>query len=196
MADYCTPLDVQQKGRLDIAGDAYDATLAALIGACSRWIDAYCRVPENGFNATATATATHYFGRSDIGTDDNTLMLDAPLLSVARLANGDGAVLASDTYRLLPRNGLPKWGIALLSGYAWQWAVDGEIAVTGVWGAAATVPEPVREACIVLAAWMFKRYQAGLQDVTASPEIGQVIYAESVPKQVKALLAPYRRVLI
>jgi len=192
MADYCTLLDVQQKGRMDIVGDAYDGTFTSLIAACSRWIDAYCRVPADGFHATATAT--HYFGRSDVKA--GTLMLDDPLVSVAALTNGDGAVLAGDAYRLLPRNASPKWSIELRSGNAWQWSVDGEIAVTGVWGAAATVPEPVREACIVLVAWMFKRYQAGLQDVTAVPEIGQAIYAESVPKQVRALLAPYKRVLL
>ena len=192
MAEYCTLVDIRQDGRLNIVGDAYDAALASLVTACSRWIDAYCRVPVNGF--CATATATHYFGRSEV--DGSTLLLDEPLLSVTALANGDGTALGTDAYRLIPRNGSPKWGIELRSGYAWQWSLDGEIAVTGVWGAAATVPEPVQEACIVLAAWMFKRYQAGLQDVTASPEIGQAIYAESVPKQVKALLAPYKRVLI
>lgn len=192
MTDYCTLLDIQQAGRLNIVGDTYDAGLASLITVCSRWIDAYCRVPENGFNATAATT--HYFGRDDC--DGNVLLLDGPLLSVSTLTNGDGAALSADTYRLLPRNGSPKRGIELRSGNAWQWSVDGEIAVTGVWGAAMTVPEPVREACLVLAAWMFKRYQAGLQDATASPELGQAIYAEGVPKQVKALLAPYRRVLL
>jgi len=192
MADYGELLDLKQDGRLNIVGDAYDAALILLLTACSRWIDAYCRVPVDGF--CATAQSTHYFGRSDVKGD--TLMLDDPLVSVAALTNGDGAVLAGDAYRLLPRNASPKWSIELRSGNAWQWSVDGEIAVTGVWGAAATVPEPVREACIVLVAWMFKRYQAGLQDVTAVPEIGQAIYAESVPKQVRALLAPYKRVLL
>lgn len=192
MADYGTPFDLKQEGRLNIVGDAYDAALILLLTACSRWIDAYCRVPENGFSATATSI--HYFGPSDVKA--GTLMLDEPLVSVSTLTNGDGAVLAGDAYRLVPRNTMPKWGIELRSGYGWQWSVDGEIAVTGVWGAAATVPEPVREACLALAAWMFKRYQAGLQDVTASPELGQAVYAESVPKQVKALLAPYKRVLL
>ncbi len=192
MAEYCTLLDIRQDGRLNIVGDAYDAAIAALIRACSRWIDAYCRVPENGF--AATTVATHYFGFDQV--DGNSLLFDEPLVSITALTNGDGAVLAGDTYRLLPRNTMPKWGVELKSGYGWQWSVDGEIAVTGVWGTSATVPEPVAEACRMMVAWMFKRYQAGLQDVTASPEIGQAIYAEAVPKQVKALLAPYKRVLI
>lgn len=192
MTDYCTLADIQQAGRLNIVGDAYDAALASLVTACSRWIDAYCRVPENGF--AATTVTTRYFGRGEV--DGGTLLLDGPLLSVTTLTNGDGAVLGTDAYRLLPRNGAPKYGIELRSGYAWQWSIDGEIAVTGVWGAAATVPAPVQEACVMLVAWMFKRYQAGLQDVTASPEIGQALYAESMPKQVRAMLAPYRRVLI
>lgn len=192
MADYCTLLDIQQSGRLDIVGTTYDPALISLIGVCSRWIDDYCRLPENGF--AASATSTHYFGHEEV--DGNVLLLDEPLVSIGALVNGDGSTLDASAYRLYPRNTSPKWGVELLSGYAWQWSLNGEIAVTGVWGAAATVPAPVAEACRMLVAWMFKRYQAGLQDVTASPEIGQVIYAESMPKQVKALLAPYKRVLL
>lgn len=192
MADYCTIVEIQQSGRLDIVGDAYDATLTSLVTACSRWIDAYCRVPDDGF--AVSVASTRYFGRDD--TDGNALLFDTPLVSLTTLTDGSGAVLGTDTYRLLPRNTSPKYGLELTSGYAWQWAADGEIAVTGLWGAAATVPAPVAEACRILVSWMFKRYQAGLQDVTATPEIGQAIYAESVPKQVKALLAPYKRVLL
>lgn len=192
MTDYCTLIDIQQSGRLDIVGTQYDAALGSLINVCSRWIDDYCRMPQDGF--AATASGTHYFGRDEV--DGNVLLLDEPLVSIATLVNGDGSTLDAAAYRLYPRNTSPKWGVELRSGYAWQWSLDGEIAVTGVWGASATVPAPVAEACRMLVAWMFKRYQAGLQDVTATPEIGQLIYAESIPKQVKALLAPYKRVLL
>ena len=44
----------------------------------------------------------------------------------------------------------------------------------------------------MLAGWMFKRYQAALQDNAASPELGQILYGEAMPKQVMALLSPFR----
>ena len=44
----------------------------------------------------------------------------------------------------------------------------------------------------MLAAWLYKRYQAGLQDAANNVEIGQMMYSERMPKQVVALLAPFR----
>jgi hypothetical protein len=50
----------------------------------------------------------------------------------------------------------------------------------------------VKEATVMLAAWLYKRYQAGLQDAANNVEIGQMMYSERMPKQVVALLAPFR----
>ena len=188
MTDYCAIADVQMPGRLDIVGTNYDLTLSELVTACSRWVDRYCKVPENGF-AQATA-AIRYYGNGAVYAND--LRLDAPLLSVTTLTNGNAAVLTSAQYRLLPRNADYFSRIGLLSGSGWQWAVDGEIAVTGLWGMATTPPAPVKEATIMLAAWLFKRYLAGLQDATANLDLGQLLYAKGMPEQVKTLLAGYR----
>ena len=69
---------------------------------------------------------------------------------------------------------------------------DGLYIVTGVWGWSSAAPAPVKEAAIMLAGWMFKRYQAALQDNAASPDLGQLVYGEAIPRQVLALLAPFR----
>lgn len=192
MTDYCTIVDLQVPGRLDITGTTYDGTLNELITACSRWIDRYCKVPVNGF--AQSATATRYYGQAAVM--GQRLHLDAPLLSVSTLITGGAATLTSGQYRLQPRNGEWYSAVDLLSGVSWGWSIDGEVAVTGLWGMATTPPEPVKEAAIMLAAWTFKRYAAGLQDATANLDLGQLLYSEGVPKQVQFLLQGYRWTVI
>ena len=62
----------------------------------------------------------------------------------------------------------------------------------GVWGLAASTPPPVKEAAIVFAGWMFKRYQAALSDATVNFDLGELTYSQAVPKQVIALLDPFQ----
>lgn len=188
MADYCTAAQIKAEGRLNISAISYDVELAALATAASRWIDRHCNLPIDGFSASASAT--RYYGLNDLS--GKTLFLDTPLLSVTTLTNGNGTVIDSANYWLEPRNTAPKWQITLKSAYAWTIATDEWVSVAGVWGYSATAPEPVREAAAMLAGWMFKRYQAALQDSTALVEFGELVYNEAIPKQVLALLQPYR----
>ena len=187
MADYCSATEL--KTRLDISGSGYDTTLATLATAASRWIDQHCRVPTDGFAATAAA---HRYYNSD-AVDGRTLVLDAPLLSVTSLANGDGSAIAAGSYWLRPRNGAAGWYIELKSSVSgWVFDTDTEIDVYGVWGLAASTPPPVKEAAIVFAGWMFKRYQAALSDATVNFDLGELTYSQAVPKQVIALLDPFQ----
>lgn len=192
MTDYCSIAEVKATGRLDITTSQYDATLASIISAASRWLDRHCRVPDSAF--AQTATATRYYGIK--ATRGQVLHLDAPLLSVSSLVNGDGAALTASQYRLEPRNAGHYATIYLLSSVAWAFSVDGEISVTGAWGMATRTPDPVREACAMLTSWTFRRYLAGLQDATANADLGQLVYSEGVPKQVQLLIAPYRWTVI
>lgn len=193
MADYCTTSQVKAAGRLDISGTSYDTQLAEMVTAASRWIDRYCT--DGIDNAFAQGTdATRYYDHRAV--QGEALHLDAPLLTVTTLTNGDGAVISSTYYRLWPRNTGHHLQVRLLSAAAWAFAADGEISVAGKWGLALSgaTPQPVSEACAMLSAWMFKRYQAALADATANLDIGQLIYGEAMPKQVVALLTPYRAV--
>jgi hypothetical protein len=192
MTDYCAVGDVKATGRLDITTSQYDATLAGIIGAASRWLDRYCRLPDNAF--AQTATATRYYGSKAVR--GASLHLDAPIVTVSSVVNGDGTALTASQYRLEPRNATHYASIYLLSAVAWTFSVDGEIAVAGKWGMALSVPEPIREATAMLAAWTFRRYLAGLQDATANADLGQLVYSEGVPKQVKLLIDPYRWTVI
>jgi hypothetical protein len=187
LADYCTKAQVKAPGRLNITAATYDTEIDAMIAAASRWIDRVTYDVEDAF--AATVAASRYYELDAIR--DGVLAVDKPLLSVTTLTNGDGNVLAAGTYRLQPRNTTPYWEIRLLSSYAWSWITDGEVEVEGVWGFSATVPAPVQEACMMLAGWMYKRYQAALADATANADLGQLIYGEAMPKQVIALLKPY-----
>jgi hypothetical protein len=188
MADYCTPTHLKAAGRLNISGTTYDTELTALATAASRWIDRHCNLPIDGF--VASAGATRYYSTTDLC--GKTLFFDAPLLSVSTLTNGNGDTIDSANYWLEPRSISPKWQITLKSAYSWQFTTDGWVSVAGVWGYSASVPAPVAEAAAMLAGWMFKRYQAALQDSTASIDLGELVYSEAIPKQVLALLQPYR----
>lgn len=192
MTDYCTVADVKADGRLDITGTEYDATLAELVTAASRWIDQYCCAGiSNAFAAGDADTAVRYYDAAAIVR--STLHLDAPLLAVDAITNGDGAGVTSG-YRLEPLNGQTFRRVKMLStGPGWTFPTDAsEIAITGVWGLSAFTPPAIREACAMLAGWMFKRYQTALADASANVELGQLVYGESMPRQVVAILDTYR----
>ena len=190
MADYCTTAQIKDAGRLNITGSAYDTAMGLIVTAASRWIDRATWQIDDAFAASATASRYYVSGDSA----GKRLWLDAPIISVSTLTNGDAVAIGSGDYRLAPRNARYYWFIDLKStSTGWAFATDGEIEVAGVWGFSTTVPDPIREATAMLAGWMFKRYQSALQDNAASPEFGSIIYGESIPKQVMALILPYTR---
>ena len=187
MTAYCTANDIALA--LNIAGTQDDTWLGTLADSASAWVDAHCAVPSGGF-----AVATDSVRSFDVcAIVDGVLQLDAPLVSLTSLTNGDGTAINKATVRLYPLNGGHYWSIHMLStGPGWQWVTDGLYTVTGIWGWSTTPPTPVKEATVMLAAWLYKRYQAGLQHAANNAEIGQMMYSERMPKQVVALLAPFR----
>jgi hypothetical protein len=99
--DYTTWAAV--KTYLDITGTGDDALGALLVNRVTDAIDRYCR---RRFRAV---TATRSF---DVPEGD-TLFLDDDLLSITTLTNGDGNVITSASYVLLPKNKSPKYAIRL-----------------------------------------------------------------------------------
>ena len=187
MTAYCDAYDVAVA--LNIAGSQDDGWLTTLADSASAWVDAHCAVPAGGFAVTADSTRSFDL----CALEDRALLLDVPLVSLTSLTNGDGTAINTAVVRLYPLNAGHYWSIHMLStGPGWQWVQDGLYTVTGKWGWSTTPPTPVREATVMLAAWLYKRYQAGLQDAANNAEIGQMMYSEKMPKQVVALLAPFR----
>jgi hypothetical protein len=192
MADYCTAAQVKGAGRLNISDTTYDTQLGEMITAASRWIDRYC--VDGITDAFAVASdSTRHFGHEAI--DGMMLFLDAPILTATSVTNGAGTVLQSTEYRLYPINGRYATRLRMLSdGPGWEVGSEEQVDIVGKWGLAlaAATPAPITEACAMLAGWMLKRWQMALADATANQDLGSVIYGESMPKQVLALLEPYR----
>lgn len=176
------------KASLDVSGNADDTELTRIVAAASDWVDRYCGVLTGSF---APAESTRYYSSENLAADGD-IRLDQPLLSLTSVTDGFGAVVDSNNLVLFPLNGLLKWRIHRLDG---AWGVDeyeNFVTVVGKFGMSLTVPEGISEATIMLSAWIYKRYQAALQDATANAELGTVIYGESMPKQVRELLKPFR----
>ncbi len=176
MADYTTVADV--KAYLHINSSADDALLADLVAHASRLIDAYCGRWFEARQETRfyDAAGPHIAGRL--------LLLDADLLSVTTLTNGDGTVIDPDDIILRPINWPPYFGIALRQGSGLDWTYiddpEGAISVAGTWGYSATPPEPIVHAAVRLAAWLYRQRDTGAD-------------GSALPPDVRDLIAPYVR---
>lgn len=176
------------KTSLNITASTDDALLTRIVSAASDWVDKHCNVITGGF---AAAESTRVYTVSDLAADGD-LVLDVPLVSLTTLTDGAGVAVPSGNIRLLPLNGVLKWRLKLVDDDFALSDSNAQISVKGKFGYSTTPSEGVAEATIMLAAWIYKRYQAALQDATANQELGSVIYSSAMPKQVVELLKPYR----
>lgn len=179
------------KTYLGVAGAVDDQLLTALLSRATAAIEQYTgRVFEV---STATARKFDAIGPHISGP---TLYLDRDACAISSVTNGDGTSVSASEYVTLPRNDAPYYGIKLKtqSGKVWTYSTDWEsaITVTAKWGYSETPPADVAQACIQWAAFLYRKKDAPLQDVTAI-EAGVVITPVSVPGDVRALLGPYRR---
>ena len=139
------------------------------------------------------------------------LKLDAPLLSVTALTNGDDTAIAASAYDLLPYNGPHRTALKLLASSTtyWQPALGGDtegvIDVAGSWGyvdRTATDPESLivitntTDACLKIALSEYKkRYGMGVDGVATVTGAGVVITPRGIPAEAKLLLDVYKRLL-
>ncbi len=185
------------KQYLGISAATDDTLIEALIARAQKAIESYC---HRQFEAQ---TGTRYYRQADVGTEDlleqgvyDILYLDADLLSVTTLTNGDGTEIPSSGYWLDPRNsGPPYWYIVLKSPYSWTFDTDGEISVSGTWGYALAAPEDIVHATVRLAAYYYRQKDAQVFDTTAAPELGVITVPQGLPADVRILLEPYRRLI-
>lgn len=154
----------------------------------------------NNVIAAVTDRIERETGRCFIATDANTpeartfsperngyCVID-DLQSVTSIS-ADGVELQSSQYKLKRL----KPGAAYHS-VAGSFDLDDELTITGVWGTTVTVPPDIKDAVITWARRIIKADDAGgMQDVTALPELGQLVYSKAIPADVKRVLDRWRR---
>jgi hypothetical protein len=73
-------------------------------------------------------------------------------------------------------------------------ARDAEVAIRGYWGTMEEVPPEIKDITITWVRRIIKSDDAGgSQDVTAIPEMGQLVYSKAIPADVKRVLDRWRR---
>jgi hypothetical protein len=192
---YCTIADIKEYLRPNTSspmGAGDDALITRLIAAAQKRIDRECGRSFEAVTATRVYHAIHdVCGRE--------LTLDADLLSITTLTNGDGQVIPSTAYVLWPANSPPYSTVILKSGqgYVWQYVQDPEnaISVLGAWGYTASPEADIVEACVRLASFLYKRATNTGTDAdraTVAPD-GQILMPARLPSDVREFLAPYKR---
>jgi len=128
-----TTLDAaKQQLRISSINITDDALLRFLLDAAS------AMVTEHTGRHFVPVRETRTFDARGDHIDRRRLDLDADLLAVESITNGDGTAVAGDSYVLKPSNVDPKWRIRLKASsfLAWAYQDDWEdaIMVDGVWG--------------------------------------------------------------
>lgn len=181
----------------DAADDIY---IEDLIERASRMVDSIC---GRWFYAD---TQTRYFDVPRPASRE--LVLDADLLTVTTLTNGDTTVITSADYNLLPFNGYPKRSIKLKASSVYYWAMDssanveGVISVAGTWGFVSRSATDARSARVILNTafatlriaqmWYHDRFGQNLGGNTIITAAGIVqTPAGAVPKAAYDAIAPY-----
>jgi hypothetical protein len=139
------------------------------------------------------------------------LALDAPLLSVTSLTNGDGTTIAATEYDLTPYNGPHHTALELHADSTTRWEptsaarTRGVVYVAGAWGyvnRSATDPESARivantkTAVLALALNVYrKRYGVGTDGAATITGAGVVITPRDKSREYHALVNLYARKL-
>jgi hypothetical protein len=160
-----------------------DALLEVLIAAASAMIDNYCgRVFAIADGATPVA---HTFTEENGGWQDynDTLWLDEDLCSTPTFAE-----TPAPTVTYVPRT-IPYNRIIRDDGSEWP----DPTTVTGHWAYSMTPPTPVITACLRLVMWIYHQKETADSDRPVITN-GMVIMPAVLPKDIEAMLAPYKRV--
>lgn len=189
---YCTLAEFKSWQNITSTNATDDTTIEGIIEMASRFIDAETK------RTFYARSETKYF---DVP-EGRELPLNDDLLTITTLTNGDGTVLTSTYYNLVPKNRSPYYAIRLkeLSSYAWSVDSSGNteyvITVVGTWGYASTAPADIKNACLMIAQSVYNR--RGGENVTGVARItgaGVVITPEDIPSGAWQIIRAYRRYL-
>lgn len=197
MGRYATTTELKLYRGIATTDTADDTLLDALIDRAEDQIDSYC---DRLFLAPTTA-ATHYFDAvRDVSADKKVLYLDDDLATIVTITNNNenSTALASTHYTTDPRNDTPYYAIRLTyrADDLWTWseAPEDAIEVNGRWGYATEVPDDIKHATIRLAAYLYSQKDASVFDVTVIPDAGVMTVPQGLPRDVREILDPYRRI--
>jgi len=179
---------------LGITETTDDTLLGTLIAAAQAFIDSYCR---QTFEASGDTTRTFDPTRDASG---RWLYLDAPLAAITSVTNGDGNVVSAGNYITEPRNSTPYRALTLKSNstVAWTYTTTPEnsISIVGKWAYSTSAPADIVQACTRLAAYLYRqKNNSGDLDRPIAIGSSAMLLPADLPKDLKALLAPYRRLV-
>lgn len=179
-------------------GTAEDAQMEAAIESASRSIDAHT---NRRFYSDSSATARVYYADTPIRCTVDDFSTTSGL--IIKTDTGDNGTYdqtwAANEYFLEPLNG-EVGGISgqpyntIIATVPKRFPVSGRrprIQVTAKWGWAA-VPDPVRQACLIQSARIYRRAQTP-EGFAAGEAFGAIRVSSRLDPDVQMLLAPYRR---
>jgi hypothetical protein len=190
---YCTT--AQLKTYTGIEGSGDDVLLADCILRAQTMMDRFTR---RTFECPVDTTRTFDAVCDVVGRE---LWLDTDLCAITSITNGDGAAVSAASVVSEPRNATPYYALTLKasSGLAWTYTTDPEdaISITGRWAYSITPPADIEQACVRLAAWLYRQKDssADLDRPMVSAD-GATLMPMQIPHDVLAILAPYKRVVV
>ena len=191
---YCTEAEFKLYADTSSTGTNATAIIEDIIEGVSRYIDG-----ETGRKFYST-TGTRYYSIPDLDYHGGReLKLDADLLSITTLTNGDDATIAATESYKWPRNNTPYSSIILKEGSAEYWTYDSEgnteyvISVAGAWGYSTTAPHDIRQACLSIANKAFKRFGENATSDTIITAGGVVITPRDIPAAAARTMRYYKK---
>ena len=187
-------LEADLKPYLKISRPDDDDLLEHLLNAAT---DAINKHTDRVFEAAADET--RYVDYDDRHVVDRTLFLDYDLAQITSVVNGNGVVVVPSEYVTIPRHETPYYALKLKTSASKAWEFDQDvedaIAITGRWAYSVLPPTDIKQACIRLAAWMYRQKDdsKGEGDRPIVGGFGVVIMPSRMPKDIQEMLLTYRR---
>ena len=130
----------------------------------------------------------------------NTLELDADLISIGKLTNGDGVEITAGDYLTKPYNESPKYAIKIKDvstvTFEFDSTTNGEkaISVSGSWGYSSTTPKDVHIAVLEWAKIIYdKRHGENVSAETVITPSGIILSPKDIPASVRTVIRKYQR---
>lgn len=196
---YCTAAQVKTylggtwgSGDDTLLGDLIDRAQAMIEAETNRVFEASADSTRN-FDVSVDVAGDWLYFDEDLATTPTTVTNNAD-------GGANAETLTAGThYVLYPRNETPYHSMKLLSSgnKSWTYTDDPELGITieGKWAYSTTAPDDIVQACIQLAAWLYRRRSSvGTDgDRPLATGDGVVIMDASIPSIVKAVIRKYRK---